>query len=116
MYLHEIENYTEYLNDLIDQDRLKKRDPKVIDAKIKVKQMEIKELQDLKKQGSQLENYEDIISEFYHDLEKPQTYDPLSRNICFKYFKKKYWPRINKIPEYKLKNPVDVFNEIMEEK
>jgi len=116
MYLHGVGNYTQYLIDLIDRDRLDRLDSTFIDNKIKEHQGAIKELQDLKKQKPQIGNYQDIISDFKNDPEAPQISDYLSKNICFKYFKTKYWPRIKNIPEYKLRNPVDVFNEILEKK
>lgn len=49
MYLHQYENSTEYLNNLIDKDRLDRLDSIFIDNKIKEHQGAIKELQDLKK-------------------------------------------------------------------
>ena len=104
-----------YLEDLVDRDRLDRLDSTLINNKIKEHQEAIKELQGLKKQGSQqLGNFEDIISDFHQDPGKPVIHDDISRNFCFKYFKTKYWPRIKILPEYKLKNPVDVFNEIVE--
>lgn len=116
-HLETKDNYSAWIRESIEEKLRREGDSKFIDAQIKVKQIEIKELQDHKKQGSQqLGNSEDIISEFRQDLGKPQISDDLSRNVCFKYFKEKYWSRIKNLPEYKLKNPVDVFNEILEER
>ena len=109
------QDHSHYIRDLIDRDRLDKRDKSYINSKRAYFKAELKKLDYLEKQGSQLGNSEDIISEFHQDPERPQIYDNLSRNVCFKYFKTKYWPKIRNLPEYKLKNPVDVFNDIIEE-
>jgi hypothetical protein len=48
MYLHNKENYSQYINDLIDQDRLVNADQKIIDARIFEHQHEIDRLKKLK--------------------------------------------------------------------
>jgi hypothetical protein len=49
MYLHDRENYSKYINDLIDKDRLDMGDQKFIDARILEHQQEIEHLKELKK-------------------------------------------------------------------
>ena len=113
-HLETKDNYSAWIRESMEEKLQREGDSKFIDAKIQKKKQEIQELKESKKAGPQLGNYEDIISDFHHDPGKPQIYDSLSRNICFNYFKTKYWPRIKNLPEYKLKNPSDVFNEITE--
>ena len=52
MYLHGVGNYTQYLIELIDRDRLDRLDSTLINNKIKEHQEAIKELQSLKKTKS----------------------------------------------------------------
>jgi len=65
MYLHQLENATEYIHNLIIKDRLERGDPEFINQQIQKKKEEIQKLQDLKKQGSI--NQEEIhkILKFY---------------------------------------------------
>jgi hypothetical protein len=47
MYLHSLNNYSEYVNSLIDKDRLVNGDQKLIDARIHEHQQEIERLKEL---------------------------------------------------------------------
>ena len=58
MYLHEQENYSLYINNLIDKDRLDRLDHKIIDHKIREHEAEIKQLKALK--GSKKVNEDKI--------------------------------------------------------
>ncbi|GAG80136.1 unnamed protein product, partial [marine sediment metagenome] len=114
--IYQEENPSEWVRDACYQRLESESNPKYCDQQEKRCLAEAKEWKEKKKAGSQLSNSEDIISEFHQDPGKPQIYDSLSRNVCFNYFKTKYWPRIKNLPEFKLKNPGDIFNEILEEK
>jgi len=114
MYLMNLGDYSKYVRDLIEKDWLTKRDPVYLKQKETELKEKLKEIQELQKTPQILSNYQDIISEFNQDPEKPEIIDSFSRTHCYKYFKTKYWPRIKNLPEYKLKNPVEVFNKILE--
>lgn len=66
MYLHQQENKTEYLNQLINNDRITKLDKDYINNKIQELKIEIKELEKLKNKPA-LENKKiwEIVNYFY---------------------------------------------------
>jgi hypothetical protein len=57
MYLHRKENYSQYINDLVDKDRLASGDEKLINTRILEHQKEINRLNELKqtKQGNSVQ-------------------------------------------------------------
>jgi len=74
MYLHEMENYSEYLNELIDKDRLEKGDPKFLDQQIKDHEQAIKDLKVLKKtKREDSEKVKEILQFGYKTYLKDRT-------------------------------------------
>ena len=95
MYLHEQENYSLYINNLIDKDRLDRLDHKIIDHKIREHEAEIKQLKALK--GSKKVN-EDKIHELLacHAPNYKQNAPMRTEGQRFRFIEKSILPQMKK--------------------
>lgn len=95
MFLHEFENYTEFLNNLIDDHLIKINDKKYIDSKIIYYEQEIKKLKDQKKlKNVDQSKINELLS--YHAPNYKKNAPFRSESQRFKFLEKAVRPQLKK--------------------
>jgi len=96
MYLHEQDNYSQYLTDLVNNDRIKKADPNFINSQIKKFEKKIQDLREIKKNHK--ENSEDARQILEYGL---KGYQRRNSEAFISPSQNKLWIRSTVLPELK---------------
>ena len=112
MYLHELDNYSQYINNLIDQDRFDKRDPSYLKSLLKEKEKEINQINQLLKESKQNpQKIQECLKTWYEVFRENDRY-ALPRNLNYKWVKSRVYPELKKLGwKGKPEKILDIFSE-----
>lgn len=105
MYLHKNENYSQYINDLIDQDRRTKLDPGYLAQRRQALKAELADLDKSEKQGAAASDgsaYKALVAEAraWENTDNPQIrYFNSEEHRQYEEVKRRYYPRLKTLPE-----------------
>jgi len=95
MYLHDVENYTLYINSLIDRDRRDRRDKSYIDQRRIYFKAELKKLDDLEKTKTVDQDKIQECLQYWHDAFENKTF--LDDKELTKAIEKRVLPNVKKL-------------------
>ena len=95
MYLLQMENPSEYIRDLIDNDRFAKADPEYLKQKEAELKSELQKIQELKKFKPVQEDKITECIKYWHDVSKNQLFR--DKEHLIKYCEKRILPNVKKL-------------------
>ena len=95
MYLHSKENYTQYINDLIDKDRFERGDPEYLKRLKQQKQQEIKDIDKLLKGPPVNQDKIQECLKYWHDVYENKNF--VDKRELERSLEKRVMPNLKKL-------------------